>query len=491
MDSRLSSLKSTIWRVSWLCLTKKNPTIFGTESLSTVTTILKYPSNLSLISLINSFSAFSSEAAVFWMRAEVQLASRLWRTGISSHWWRRCSFRLKAGYRGSFLFGIWGPWVSCWWCRWPSWAGPGSGWTPSGWASLPAPAATWRWSLGCCRSGLWVLRAAAPAKIWNTPWRENLRFRPPGGSWACSWCTGRRSRRSTWSCWEKGRTRSWTCPWWLPRGRFPMKRWSWNWPRTCRKACSCSRCWSRRWAAWGSCSFRARRRGEACPSRPALPSARPASTLSASWSRAATALWPRPAALTVCSSARESPLFPPGLCSRCACWKTPSPAEGLPPQALGYWYPPAHGSRCQYSPVWGEFPRWWASSSQLCPCPWYRFWWWLRWSSRPACPIPGPASTRQKLPNPGSRESRTGLSFWGLCSSVQPSRWSLFPHLSVPSRLSSWSLANRWWLGQGSRSSKSWVLSGHLRSSRPSPPRRPSASRCSLAHHRNLCRLCL
>ena len=45
----LSSLNKIIWRVSWDCLTKKNPIILGTLSLRTLMTILKYPFNLSLI----------------------------------------------------------------------------------------------------------------------------------------------------------------------------------------------------------------------------------------------------------------------------------------------------------------------------------------------------------------------------------------------------------------------------------------------------------
>lgn len=63
--SLFSSLKRTIWRVSCDCFTKKNPIIFGTLSFNTWTTILKYPFNLSLISLMNNFYPSSDYFVVF------------------------------------------------------------------------------------------------------------------------------------------------------------------------------------------------------------------------------------------------------------------------------------------------------------------------------------------------------------------------------------------------------------------------------------------
>lgn len=69
IDSWFNSLNKTIWSVSWLCLTKKKPMIFGTVSLRTCTNILKYPSSLSLISLMNKASASPwSLSAVFYDR---------------------------------------------------------------------------------------------------------------------------------------------------------------------------------------------------------------------------------------------------------------------------------------------------------------------------------------------------------------------------------------------------------------------------------------
>lgn len=69
--SLLSSLNKIIWRVSWDCLTKKNPIILGTLSLRTLMTILKYPFNLSLISEMNNFSPSSVYFVVLAIRSSL------------------------------------------------------------------------------------------------------------------------------------------------------------------------------------------------------------------------------------------------------------------------------------------------------------------------------------------------------------------------------------------------------------------------------------